>query len=56
MKEMEEAKRLIEQIEKQLIEVKYHVGRGATESAAIKSEYVKLPAIELYNLLNQKSN
>jgi len=37
---MEEAKQLIEEIEKQLTEVKYHLDRGSLESAAIKSEYV----------------
>lgn len=51
---MEEAKRMIAEIEKQLIEVKYHLDRGSLESAAIKSEYVKLPAVELHKLLNQK--
>tara|TARA_R100000027_G_C2244456_1_gene92886 strand:+ start:1083 stop:1250 length:168 start_codon:yes stop_codon:yes gene_type:complete len=49
---MKEADLLIEEIEKQLIEVKYHLGRGSIESAAIKSEFVKRPAIELYELLN----
>ena len=50
---MEEANRLIEEIEKQLVEVKYHLKRGAVDSAAVKSEYVKEPAIELYELLNK---
>lgn len=51
---MEEAKRLIEEIEKQLTEVKYHLDRGSLDSAAIKSEYVKRPAVKLHELLNKK--
>ena len=51
---MKEANSLIEEIEKQLIEVKYYLDWGSPESAAIKSEYVKRPAVKLHELLNQK--
>lgn len=51
---MSEANRLIEEIEKQLIEVKYHLDRGDVKAAAIKSEYVKRPSVALYKLLNEK--
>lgn len=50
---MDEARKLINEIEQQLIEVKYHLDGGRIESAAIKSEFVKRPSIELNELLNK---
>lgn len=50
---MNEVEKIAKEIEKQLLEVRYHVSCGRFESAAIKSEYVKRAANDLFEALKK---